>query len=244
MSDEKNDTEESEAEASKAVPEAANDDDGTPEVEVESEVESEAEAECAAEPAPPTPEEVIADLEDQLLRALAETQNVRRRAEREQSDARRYATADFARDVLTVADNLSRAIETAKARDDEAAGTVIEGVELTLRQLEQMLEKHEIRPIEAMGPEAGPEPASGDDADRASDGGGRHHRSSGADRLHRSRSAAAPGARGRGQAAGRSRGRWRVRRTRRHLGLSIGLDSPEAGGASAGIRTGSADRDP
>ncbi len=156
MSDEKNDTEESEAEASKAVPEAANDDDGTPEVEVESEVESEAEAECAAEPAPPTPEEVIADLEDQLLRALAETQNVRRRAEREQSDARRYATADFARDVLTVADNLSRAIETAKARDDEAAGTVIEGVELTLRQLEQMLEKHEIRPIEAMGQKLDP----------------------------------------------------------------------------------------
>ena len=152
MSDEKNDTEESEAGASKAVPEAANDDDGTPEAEVE----SEAEAEYAAEPAPPTPEEVIADLEDQLLRALAETQNVRRRAEREQSDARRYATADFARDVLTVADNLSRAIETAKAREDEAAGTVIEGVELTLRQLEQMLEKHEIRPIEAMGQKLDP----------------------------------------------------------------------------------------
>ncbi len=161
MSDEKNDTEESEAGASKAVPEAANDDDGTPddgtpEIEVEVEVESEAEAECAAEPAPPTPEEVIADLEDQLLRALAETQNVRRRGEREQSDARRYATADFARDVLTVADNLSRAIETAKAREDEAAGTVIEGVELTLRQLEQMLEKHEIRPIEAMGQKLDP----------------------------------------------------------------------------------------
>ncbi|MCC7047326.1 MAG: nucleotide exchange factor GrpE [Alphaproteobacteria bacterium] len=95
----------------------------------------------------------VAQLKDQLLRALAETENTRRRAERDREDASKYAVANFARDVLTVSDNLRRAIDALPAdakAGNTALATLMEGVELTERQLQSMLEKHGITKVMPM----------------------------------------------------------------------------------------------
>jgi len=96
----------------------------------------------------------IAGLKDQLLRAVAETENVRRRAEREREEMAKYAVAGFARDVLTVADNLARALESVpeEAREaDERLRNLCDGVEMTRRELDAILERHKIHRIEPMG---------------------------------------------------------------------------------------------
>jgi molecular chaperone GrpE len=109
--------------------------------------------EAGDDEAAPTPEQQIAELKDQLLRALAEVENTRRRAQREIEDARKYAVANFARDVLSVADNLRRALdavpEDAAASEDLKALT--EGVGLTERELLSMMERHNIRKVDPMG---------------------------------------------------------------------------------------------
>jgi len=101
-----------------------------------------------AESAKDTPQAAeVAQLKDQLLRALAETENTRRRAERDREDAGKYAVTGFARDILTVADNLRRAVDSVPAdakAGNTALATLLEGVELTDRQLQSMLEKHGI----------------------------------------------------------------------------------------------------
>ena len=95
-----------------------------------------------------------AQLKDQLLRALAEAENVRRRAQREREDAAKYAIANFARDVLQVSDNLHRALEaipqTALA-EDEALKSLHEGVSATERQLEAALERQQVKRVWPMG---------------------------------------------------------------------------------------------
>jgi len=112
---------------------------------------------CApAESAPseePSLEKEIADLKDRLLRALAETENVRRRAEREREDTAKYAITGFARDVLPVADNLSRALAAlGDARGkDPAVDALIAGVELTDRELKAIFERHGIRRVDPAG---------------------------------------------------------------------------------------------
>ena len=97
----------------------------------------------------------IASLKDKFLRAFAEAENVRRRAEREVADAKTYGISSFARDMLTVADNLSRALgsvdEVARASADGAFKSLLEGLELTERGLSTALEKHGIRRIEPKG---------------------------------------------------------------------------------------------
>jgi molecular chaperone GrpE len=104
-----------------------------------------------------------ADLKNKLLRTLAEMENLRRRTEREIADARQYAVANFARDMLTVGDNLRRAIGAVpeELRDpgsgsgadggDPALSALIEGVEVTERGLQQSLTKHGVKRIEAKG---------------------------------------------------------------------------------------------
>jgi len=94
-----------------------------------------------------------ADLKDRLLRALAECENVRRRGERLASDARRSAIAEFAREVLTVADNLHRAIEAATLAPSRptAEAALIEGVRATERALAKALEKFGVQRIRALG---------------------------------------------------------------------------------------------
>ncbi|MEZ5833002.1 MAG: nucleotide exchange factor GrpE [Dongiaceae bacterium] len=95
-----------------------------------------------------------AQLKDQLLRALAETENVRRRAQREREDASKYAIANFARDVLQVSDNLHRALEAipeATLAADEALKNLHEGVSATDRQLGAALERAQVKRIWPMG---------------------------------------------------------------------------------------------
>lgn len=93
-----------------------------------------------------------ADLKDQRLRALAELENTRRRAEREKQDASQYAVTKFARDMLNVADNFGRALaacpkDLREAADPQVKG-VIEGVEVTERQLLSTLESHGVKMID------------------------------------------------------------------------------------------------
>lgn len=111
----------------------------------------------APEAADPTSalESENAKLKDRLLRAVAEMENLRKRSERDVKDARQYAIANFARDMLTATDNLSRALLTMpqEARD-EAEGTfksLIEGVEMTEREMIRLLEKNGIKKIEPKG---------------------------------------------------------------------------------------------
>jgi len=92
---------------------------------------------------------------DRTLRALAELENVRKRLEREREEARTYSVTRFARDMLTIADNLSRALAafTPDIRDkaDESLTAVMDGVEATARELSAALGRHGIKIIEAEG---------------------------------------------------------------------------------------------
>jgi molecular chaperone GrpE len=107
----------------------------------------------------PHPADVIAalnaenvELKDKLLRALAETENTRRRAERDRADASTYAVTRFAREMLTIADNFARALShlPPAVRDaaDAQVKAVIEGVEATERQLLASLENYGIKQID------------------------------------------------------------------------------------------------
>ena len=122
---------------------------------IETEVpETAAPAEAASDPVAALTREA-ADLKDRLLRTLAEMENLRRRTEREVSDAKTYAVTAFARDMLTVVDNLARALEhapsDARAAADPQIQSVIEGVELTARDLEAALGRHGVRKLEPQG---------------------------------------------------------------------------------------------
>ncbi len=117
------------------------------------------EASGGAAPDPTSPEEQAAELRDRLLRAMAETENVRRRAEREREEARKYAVTDLARDLVGIVDNLHRAIDAAPAPSDEGDGvlkSLLEGVEMTQRELLAILERHDIRAINPIGEKFNP----------------------------------------------------------------------------------------
>jgi molecular chaperone GrpE len=94
-------------------------------------------------------------LKDQHLRALAEMENLRQRTAREVREARAYAIANFARDILAVSDNLRRAIEAVpekeRAAADPALAALLDGVEMTERELQNMLEKHQVKRIDPKG---------------------------------------------------------------------------------------------
>jgi molecular chaperone GrpE len=97
----------------------------------------------------------VSEMKDKVLRTLAEMENLRRRTEREVADARTYSVASFARDMLTVADNLRRAIDAVpkEQRDgrDPALNALIEGVEVTERGMEQAMAKFGVRRVETKG---------------------------------------------------------------------------------------------
>ena len=96
----------------------------------------------------------VAQLKDERLRALAEAENARRRAQRDREEASRYGAAGLARDMLGVADNLRRAIGavTPEARSaDPALETLVTGVELVERELLSAFERHRIRKVEPQG---------------------------------------------------------------------------------------------
>jgi len=109
------------------------------------------------EPADPvaTLTKEAADLRDRLLRTLAEMENLRRRTEREISDTRQYGIASFARDLLGVADNMERALNTLSADFRDQADPVIkshvDGVEITERELHKVMEKHGVKKFDPQG---------------------------------------------------------------------------------------------
>jgi molecular chaperone GrpE len=117
------------------------------------------EAQAQGEQAEMDPVETLitenADLKDKLLRNMAEMENMRRRAEREKAEATLYAATNFARDVLPVSDNLARALEfmgeEERASASQALKNLLEGVELTQRELQNSLSKHNITRIEPLG---------------------------------------------------------------------------------------------
>ncbi len=129
---------------------AAANDEGLPEPEPESEPET-------VDNQPPTYEELqseVAALKDQLLRALAEAENIRRRTEREKDDMSKYAITNFARQIVSVADNLMRAIdsvsEEARTANDEFNNLYV-GIEMTGRELTTSFEQFGIKEIDATG---------------------------------------------------------------------------------------------
>jgi len=98
-------------------------------------------------------EDEINDLRDKLLRAVAETENVRRRSEKEKADAANYAVTNFARDMLAIGDNLSRALESMPEDADipENIKVLIDGVKMTDRELHNIFERHGISKIDPKG---------------------------------------------------------------------------------------------
>lgn len=125
------------------------------------EVEGVAESEVAGDVALAAALERVAELEaetaklkDQALRAMAETENIRRRSEREREDTAKYAISGFAKSLLDAADNLHRAIEAVPAgavEADAALKTLVDGVAATERQLLAAFERHGVTRIEPVG---------------------------------------------------------------------------------------------
>lgn len=113
----------------------------------------------AAPQASPDPVAVLeaekADLKDKMLRLMADMENLRRRTEREVADARSYAVTNFARDMLNVADNVRRAIESVPEESRETAEGafkgLIEGIDLTERDLLKTLERHGVKKLDPQG---------------------------------------------------------------------------------------------
>jgi molecular chaperone GrpE len=97
----------------------------------------------------------VAELRDKYLRAVAEAENVRKRAERDVADERVYGVTGFARDILVVADNLVRTLDAvgaeARASAEGPLKALLEGVELTDRELQKALAKNGIRRIDPQG---------------------------------------------------------------------------------------------
>jgi molecular chaperone GrpE len=112
------------------------------------------------QPAPESPEERLAALEaeladtkDRLLRALAETENTRRRFQRERDDTQKYAVSSFAKDLLSAVDNLRRALDAMPEADiaDPRTKSLLDGVAATERELLAAFERHGLRRIDPKG---------------------------------------------------------------------------------------------
>lgn len=137
----------SKPEDNKPTPEAAN--DAAPDMQ----------ADTATDAAEADPVETLrtenAELRDRLLRTVADMENLRKRTEREIGDTRSYAIAGFARDMLTATDSLSRALmmlpHEAREAADATTKSLIEGIEMTEREMQRLLAKHGVKPIEAEG---------------------------------------------------------------------------------------------
>jgi molecular chaperone GrpE len=99
--------------------------------------------------------EAAGEFKDKMLRALAEMENLRKRTEREVADARTYAVTSFARDVLQVADNMHRALDAIgdelRETADGKVSVLLEGIDLTERELTKVLEKHGVKMFSPLG---------------------------------------------------------------------------------------------
>lgn len=134
-----------------------------PQPEAPREVRPDAAAEAGSEPADlearvAALEAEKAELKEQLLRALADAENTRRRIQRELDDKLKYAPAALAKDLLSVADNLGRALGAvpAEVREQEAVKSLIAGVEMTEKALMEAFAKHGIQRIDPLGQKLDP----------------------------------------------------------------------------------------
>jgi molecular chaperone GrpE len=94
------------------------------------------------------------ELKDQLLRAMADTENMRRRSEREAANVRKYGHTPFARDLVGAIDNLARAVESAPDNLetlDNTAKSLITGIQLSWTELQSVIERHGIKRVEPLG---------------------------------------------------------------------------------------------
>ncbi len=124
---------------------------------------SDVEIETPIEAAPPEPHEAeiaalqeeVASLKDRLLRTAAEMDNVRKRGEREKAEATLYAASNFARDLLSVADSLARALAAVPEEEREIVDDVmkkfLDGIDMTERELLNVFQRHNIRRVETVG---------------------------------------------------------------------------------------------
>ena len=87
------------------------------------------------------------EMRDRFMRALADAENIRKRGERDRREAEQYGGSKLARDLLPVYDNLKRALDAAGEESREAAKGLIEGVELTMKELIAVLGKHGVKPV-------------------------------------------------------------------------------------------------
>ena len=153
MPERDNKAQEEDANAPEAAAEATADQKGADAQGAEPEAEPEAEAEASTDPTAGLQAEVAA-LKDQLLRALAETENLRRRSQREREDALKYAAVPFLRDLIGVVDNLRRAMDSVSPEAleaDEHLKTLMAGLEMTEKELATVFERHHIVKIEPLG---------------------------------------------------------------------------------------------
>ncbi|EGG95142.1 Heat shock protein GrpE [gamma proteobacterium IMCC1989] len=116
----------------------------------DAEVDAEVEIESSDDSIGDVLTEEIASLKEQVLRAHADAQNVRRRSEQDVEKARKFALEKFVADLLPVADNLERAIAAGNP-EDETQKAVLEGVELTLKSLQDTLKKHKVEMVDPAG---------------------------------------------------------------------------------------------
>ena len=131
-----------------------------PEVNTEEKLQAEAEIDQAEQSGPQSEDQAITEVEElqqklstlgeQLLREQAEMQNVRRRAQRDVESAHKFALEKFATELLSVVDNLERAIGAIDA-EDESQKAVAEGLELTLKTFIDVLTKHSVVPVDPEG---------------------------------------------------------------------------------------------
>ena len=96
----------------------------------------------------------ISELKDQLLRTVADSENLRKRLEREKEQTRKFGIANFAKDLLSIADNLGRALDAAPAKEDvedQAIENLVLGIQMTEQELQKAFENNNIRKIDPLG---------------------------------------------------------------------------------------------
>ena len=96
----------------------------------------------------------IIELKDQLLRAVADTENIRKRSEREKEQTRKFGIANFAKDLLSIADNLGRALDAAPKNEDikdDAIKNFVIGIQMTEQELQKAFDSNNIRKIDPIG---------------------------------------------------------------------------------------------
>ena len=96
----------------------------------------------------------ISELKDQLLRAVADSENIRKRSEREKEQTRKFGIANFAKDLLSIADNLGRALDAAPKNEDikdDAIKNFVIGIQMTEQELQKAFDNNNIRKIDPIG---------------------------------------------------------------------------------------------